>query len=438
MCQDVSHKGNLCGGGEETMKHVIIGAGAAGITAAKTIRELHPSDEIVIISEDEQVISRVMLYKYISGDRDADSLSFVPKDFFDQENITWLSGCRVMGIDTEAKKISCRQRAEIAREIFYNWETISYDKLLIATGMLSTVPPVGRLRIANNAFGLRDMADAKAIKEAAESAKEVVVIGGGLVGLSVAYALLQLGKKVHVVEMADHILPLNLDAGAAETYQSKFEEAGAIFHLGCKVADTKEDTFGNITHLKLEGDVELPCDFVVMATGAVPKIDFLENSNIPCDKAVIVDNHMATRVADIYAAGDVTGLSGIWPNAKHQGEIAAKNMCGEVTLYEDSFAIKNTINKFGIATLTIGEREPQEGDRVEVRADRKGYKKLIIRDNQIVGVILQGDISNSGFWQYMVKNDIKIDGINKPIWKISFADFFDISEEGEYNWLISA
>ena len=417
------------------MKHVIIGAGAAGITAAKTIRELHPLDEVVVISEDEQITSRVMLYKYISGERDADSLRFVPKSFFQDNNITWLNNCKVMGIDTEAKKISCRQKTEIAREVFYNWETISYDKLLIATGMLSATPPIGRLKVAKNVFGLRDMEDAVAIKDAADSAKDVVVIGGGLVGLSAAYALLKLGKKVRIVEMANHILPLNLDAGAAKIYQSKFKEAGAELYLGSKVVDTKEDTFGKITHVKLEGDVELPCDFVVMATGAIPKIDFLENSNIPCDMAIIVDNHMATRVADVYAAGDVTGLSGIWPNAKRQGEVAAKNMCGEITLYEDSFAIKNTMNLFGISTLSIGEREPKEGDRVEVREDRKGYRKIIVRDNQIVGVIMQGNISHSGFWQYMVKNDIKVDGINKPIWKISFADFFDICEEGEYNWL---
>ena len=416
------------------MKHIIIGAGAAGITAAKTIRDLHPLDEIVIISEDEQVISRVMLYKYISGERDADSLSFVPKGFFEENNITWLNNCRVMGIDTEAKKISCRQKTVIAREIFYNWETIDYDKLLIATGMLSATPPIGRLRMASNVIGLRDMEDAIAIKEAAESAEEVVVIGGGLVGLAAAYALLKLGKKVHIVEMASHILPLNLDAGAAKIYQTKFEEAGAKFFLGSKVADTIENKMGNITHIKLEDGLNLPCDFVVMATGAAPRIDFLENSDIPCDKAVIVDKNMATRVADVYAAGDVTGLSGIWPNAKRQGEVAAKNMCGEVTWYEDSFAIKNTINLFGIATLTIGEKEPKEGDKVELREDRKTYRKIIIRDGNVVGVIMQGNISNSGFWQYLVKNDIKVDGIDKPIWKISFADFFDINEVGEYSW----
>ena len=406
------------------MKHVIIGAGAAGITAAKTIRALQPHDEIVVVSEDKQIVSRVMVYKYISGEREVNELSFVPDDFFESNQIKWLRGYKVTGVNVAAKTVICEQ------------ETISYDKLLIAPGAVSTIPPIGGLKKAKNVFGLRHLSDAEAIREAALSAQKVVVVGAGLVGMAAASALLKMKKEVTVVEMGSRILSLNLDERAAATYQSQFEEAGCEFRLGHGVMYTTEDGEGNITNVVLDDDSSLSCDFVVVAAGARPEIEFLAGSSITCDRGIVVNDHLATNILDVYAAGDVTGLSGIWPNAMRQGEIAAKNMCGEPTVYEDTFAVKNTIHFFDLVTLTIGITEPAEGDVVELREDSKSYRKVILRDGRVVGLILQGDISNSGFWQYLIKNDIRVDNLDKPIWKTSFADFMDINEAGEYNWTV--
>ena len=404
------------------MKHVIIGAGAAGITAAKTIRSLRPTDEIVLLSAEEQIASRVMLYKYISGEREAEKLSFVPGDFFENNRVTWKKNTKVTAIDPDEKKVFCGE------------EAVTYDQLLISTGAKSTIPPVGALRTAKNVFGLRDLADALAIREAAKEAEKVVVVGAGLVGMAAAYALMELGKDVTVVEMGEDMLALNLDRQGASAYRTRFEEAGCKFHFNTAVEDTAVDHEGAVRFVTLGDGTILSCDFLVVATGARPAVAFLENSGIACEHGITVDEHMRTNFPDVYAAGDVTGLSGIWPNAMRQGEVAAKNMCQEVTVYEDTFAVKNTIHFFDLVTLTIGLTKEEPGDRVEVFVDRKGYQKLIIRDGRIVGLILQGDISNSGFWQYLIKNDIRVDNLDKPIWKVSFADFITINEEGEYRW----
>ena len=404
------------------MKHLIIGAGAAGITAARTIRSLRPEDDVVILTEDNHIVSRVMLHKYINEERDIKSLSFVEEDFLDKNQIGWIGGQTVTHIDPVSKNVTTTQT------------TFSYDKLLIAPGAKSTIPPICILDVVRNLYGFRSLEDAKAIREAALTGEKAVVIGAGLVGMAVAEALLDMGKEVAVVEMGFSILSLNLDERAALAYQSKFEEAGCKFYLGQSVTGTEVDSNGNINVVNLGDGTELPCDFVVAATGAKPEVDFLEESGIEHDRSLKVDQHLATNFPDVYGAGDVTGLSGIWPNAMRQGKIAGENMAGESVIYEDTFAVKNTVHFYGLLTLTIGTIKPEEGDRVEIREDRKGYRKLIIRDGRIVGLVLQGDISNSGFWQYLIKHNIPVDHLNKSIWKVGFVDFVSFNEEGEYEW----
>src|SRR5699024_9422299 len=109
-----------------------------------------------------------------------------------------------------------------------------YDRLLIATGAESFIPPVGNLREAENVFGLRHVRDAQAIRKMAEKAENIVIIGSGLVGLDAAYGLMETGKKVFIVEMAGQILPVQLDKTGAAEYQKRFEDAGAVFYLGRK------------------------------------------------------------------------------------------------------------------------------------------------------------------------------------------------------------
>ena len=404
------------------MKHVILGAGAAGITAAKTIRALRPQDEIVVIAEDERVSSRCLLHHYISGERDESGLSFVPEDFFTANHITWMGGAGATGVDTGAKTVRVGS------------VSVSYDKLLIATGSVSAIPPIGALRTAKNVYGLRHPSDAVAIREAASKGQRIVVIGGGLVGLDAAYALLEMKKDVTVVEMEPRILALNLDERAAKAYQTRFAAAGCKFHLGRKMTGTVENDEGDVVEVTLDEGAPLPCDLLVVATGVRPALAFLEGSGVAYERAVAVDKHMATNCPDVYAAGDVAGLSGIWPNAMRQGEVAAKNMCGESASYDDTFAIKNTVNFFGLVSLSVGAREPEEGDSVLVREDSRNYKKYILRNGRVMGVILQGDIANSGFWQYIIKNGVRIDAVGKPVWKLSFADFCELDDTGEYVW----
>ena len=409
------------------MRHVIIGAGPAGVNAACEIRRARPDDEITVISKDDHVHSRCMLHKYISGERDERAINFSSEDFFSANRVQWIHGDSVTGVNAEGKTVS------------YDGGSAGYDKLLIATGADSVIPPIGAMKTAKNVFGLRNLSDAVSIRELAKDAKKVVIVGAGLVGMDAAYALLELGKSVSVVEMVPSVMAINMYEHAGKEYQKRFEEAGCTFYLGKKVCGTEASASGDkVTAILLESGENLPCDIAIVAVGVRPSIGFLQDSGIVTERAVKVDSYLRTNYPDVYAAGDAAGLSGICPNAVKQGITAARNMCGENVAYDDAYAMKNTVNFFGLVTLSIWRTAPAEGETVEVREDRKNYRRVILRGGVATGVLLQGDISYSGFWQHVIKNGIDLSRLGKPALDISYADFYALDDKGRYEWRVSA
>ena len=214
-----------------------------------------------------------------------------------------------------------------------------------------------------------------------------MIVGSGLVGMDAAYALMERGIKPAVVEMADRILPLQLDGDAAAEYQQRFEAHGCRFFLSAKAADTRRDGAGRITAVVLDDGTELECDFVIVAAGVRPEVRFLQNCGVQVDRSIQVDEYLRTTVPDVYAAGDVCGLSGIWPNAMKQGITAARNMCGLSEGYEDTYAMKNTMNFFGLPALCL------------------------------------------------IKNEVPLPCCDRDIFRLTFADFYGFDKEsGKYLW----
>lgn len=405
------------------MMYVILGVGAAGISAAKTIRQHDKDASVIMISSDRSVHSRCMLHKYISGERDEKTLSFVPEGFFEEENIYWYPETCASQIDTDGQNV-----------ILDDGTKIHYDKLLIATGADSFIPPVGDFRTASNVYGLRNLSDAQAIRERGKTAGRVLVIGAGLVGLDAAYGFLEEGKDVTVVEMAERILPLQLDACAGKEYQKLFEQAGCRFLLGRKAEQTVLDRENAVTTVILDDGTEIGCDLVIVAAGVRPAIACVKGSRIFADRFIQVDEYMQTTCKDIYAAGDVTGIAGIWPNAMKQGAVAGSNMCGIRQQYLDRYGMKNTINFFGLTTLSLGRGVEADGDEVIVREDRRNYKRAIIRDGKLDSILLQGDIDYSGIYQYLIKNGIELGDKKDRIFDLSFADYYGVLDDGQYEY----
>ena len=421
------------------MKHVIIGGGAAGIKAAEQIRSLEKDSKITIIMEDMNIHSRCMLHKYLSGERGIEEMSFLPKEMEEKLNIEFFRGYTISSVDTDKKIVKIIPLNDQIGEANSGAkiEEVSYDRLLIATGSNGFIPPAPGLREAKNVYCFRHLREAEIIREKAKDANDIAIIGAGLVGIDAAYGMLERGKNVTVIDMALSIIPMQLCKKAGDMYQKLFEDDGCKFELGRKVSDTKMDVNGNITSIILDNGTEVKCDLAISAAGERASIKFLEGSAVKIDRFIEVDDHMRTNVKDVYAAGNATGLSGTWPNAKKEAEVAAYNMCGYDKVYDDTYAMKNTMNFYGLATLSLGSGKAEEGDRVIEQQDSFGYRKAIIRNGVLDSVVLQGkNLNYAGVYQHIIKNKINIQDIIKDnenkVFKLSFADFYATDDRGQY------
>ena len=397
------------------MKYVVIGASAAGLNGVKTLRSNDKNAEIVLIAPDALIHSRCILHRYIDGERGEKDLDFTEEGFFAKNNVKQIKH-RAVGVDPAKKAVSLD-----------SGETVNYDKLLIAAGSVTNMPPIKNLGAAKNVFGLHDFEDAAAIKENAKKAKHIGVIGSGLVGCDAIVGVLNSGAKVSCFEVAEHLLPLNLDKHAAETYQKALTEKGVEQHYKATVAEFLLGGDNKVTGLKLSDGKTFDCDMIIMAAGLKSNTEFLKSSGLKIDdKGLVYDKHGKTSDDNVYAAGDISGRTPIWSAAVKEGIIAANNMSGVSSEMTDFFASKSTMNFLGIPTMSLGLAVKPDDSFVEVvSTDKKGnYKKIIHKNGEIKGAILQGDLSYAGILTQLIREKIDVSRVKKPLFNIDYSDFF--------------
>ena len=405
------------------MAYVVVGASAAGINAAKTLREINKDIEIILVSKDEYVYSRCILHHFLDGRRDIEDLDFSPGEFFKKYDIKWMKGVEVTGIDTKEKKLKLD-----------NGEDLPYEKVVLATGASSFLPPIENLRTANNVIGLRNLDDAIRIKEIAPKVKNIIILGAGLVGVDAMAGLLDYDAKVTMIEMGDRILPLQLDHYAANVYIERLKEEGVDFRFNVRAEKVIVDENNNPVAIKLNTGEEVPGELIIACTGVRSNVGFLEGSGIECDKFGLIFNPKGeTNVKDVYGAGDISGRNPIWPTAVKEGLIAANNMCNKDIYMEDFFGSKNTMNFCGVATMSLGTvLKPDDTYEEAVEIKGKDYKKIIHKNGTIYGAIVQGDLSYVGVLTQLIKDKINIARVKKPIFQIDYSDFFNEKENLEF------
>jgi nitrite reductase (NADH) large subunit len=390
------------------LKYVIVGNGVAGTTAAAFIRKTDPQGSITILTEEPYPFySRIRLTEFLAGAVDEQGLVIRKELWYEENRIRLLINTHVTGVDIEAKKI-----------VTATGGAVQYDRLLLATGASSFVPPVPGAE-KKGVFTLRTLQDAIAIKNYVKDAdKRIVLIGGGILGLEAGNSLRKTGNHITVVESYPRLLPRQMDPSGADILRLQMEIMGFRFCLG---AESKEITGRDRAEGLLPKDGRLiDCDMILISAGIRPNTSITRHPSLEAGKGLIVNDKMETGIPDVYAAGDLVEHNsicyGIWPAAEKQGETAGINMAGGNEVYRGT-VISNVLKVAGIDLMAAGDIDAAgKGETIVLKdSDNFIYKKIVLRDNLIIGAILYGDIKDRKKILRAIENRTDISGIRKDL-----------------------
>jgi nitrite reductase (NADH) large subunit len=370
-------------------KLVVVGDGVAGVVAARTIARTRPEAQIDVYGcESHYFYRRPRLWEYLAGQIEEEDLRSYPPAWYRERGIRVHRGEPVTRIDSVDSRIALADGT-----------TSSYDRLLLATGSHPCVPPIPGAD-KEGVFTLRTIEDARRMRICARSAKEAVVIGGGLLGLETARALSILGLRVTVLELFPRLLPRQLDAEGAAILAKKIEQIGLIVVTGA----VTQAILGSdrVEGVVLSTGEEIRAGMILISAGVLPNVVLAQQAGLVIGRGVIVDEYMRSSSEDIYAAGDVAEYRGqlpsIIPVATAQGIVAGMHMAdGDPKPYRGtppSYVLKAV----GISLISIGITSPQGEQYQELRrTDGAGqrYRKLVLKDGRLVGAVMVGETAGA-------------------------------------------
>jgi len=368
------------------MKYVIVGKGVAGVTAAQTLVRADPDAEVHLIgAEPYPYYQRPRLWALIAGEIEEQDLYFRPTEWYAERGIQLQLGQMVTAIDPTAHEITLGDGA-----------SLGYDRLLLTTGGRSFIPPIEGATQAG-VFALRTLDDAKAIRAYAQNVDSALIVGGGLLGLETARALLNGQRTVTVLEIVPHLLPRQLDATGATVLTRRLESMGLRIQIGTQTKTILGEN-GRATGIRFGGGGEIKGGLIVLSTGIRSQIGLGQDAGLETNRGIIVDEQLQTSAPDIYAAGDVAEFQGrvygIIPAAIEQARVAAANMVAKGSATYTGTIPSTTLKIVGIELTCLGE-STVEGDEYTIlrhaSQDEGIYKRLTLRESKIVGAILLGD-----------------------------------------------
>jgi NAD(P)H-nitrite reductase large subunit len=410
-------------------KYLIVGACAAGIGAVEAIREVDKKGEITVISEEQcSHYSRPMISDFVSGKADLAKMKTRDDAFWKKNTVNLLMGKKAVSLNTAERTV-----------ILDDGTKVTYEKLLLATGGKPFVPKMeGQEKDGVYTFTNISDAERLAQKITSGAAKSAVVIGAGLIGISVTEALTKRNVKVTMVELQDKILSLLLDPKASDIVESAIRKAGVNVVTGQSVQRIigkpgNESAVGGVVLTK--GD-QISCDMVVVAIGVIPRIELVAGTAVKTNRGIVVDNLMQTSVPDVFASGDVAETYDfvlnqnrtlpLWPLAVLEGKIAGYNMAGKKADYSGGTNM-SSLKYFGIPIVSIGLANPKPDPTLEILfredAEKCDYKKLVLKENIIVGMTFLGGIERSGILFYLMKNKVNV----KPFKEALLSDDFGLA-----------
>ena len=400
-----------------TKKYVIIGAGIAGLSAAKAIREVDTSGKIdIFTAENNLPYSRPMLTKAPFISFDPMRWTIYDEAWFESNGIQLHVGEKVTNIDAESKTIVVEgQRNAHEDESSKNDSTYKYDKLILATGAQSVRIPIPGADLPH-VYTIRRTEDIINIKRAYKADTSVAVIGGGVIGLEAAVELARYGAKVTVLEAMPYLMSRQIDEEISDLIRHKLSNINIITDV--HITEITED------RVVFEDESFLPCDFVVMSCGVKAESSIVpEGIDVP--KSISINEHCQTSLDDIYAAGDCAEFNGLnyalWSQGMIQGEVAGKHAAGvlDASIIDNKNNIVNdrhstridtslVMNSPELSLFVLGDMGKNPDLKYEIKyassmdepnaffanpTQGEFFEKQYIVDGKVVGAALVGNLT---------------------------------------------
>ena len=383
-------------------KLVMIGNGMAGVRCMEEIlkRNREAFDITIVGDEPYPNYNRIMLSHVLQGKTEIKDININDWKWYEDNDITLFTGEIVTEIDPEEKEIKTDKGS-----------VISYDELIIATGSSAFILPVNGNEL-EGVIGFRTIQDTEFMIETADRYQKAVVIGGGLLGLEAARGLMDRGMEVEVVHLMPSLMEQQLDAPAAKMLKKDLEAQGMKFLMEKQTTEI----YGNerVEGIKFSDGTSVECDLVVMAVGIRPNIQLAKHAGLDVNRGIIVDDHMQTSIPSIYAVGECAEHNGITYGLVaplyEQGTALAAYLTGAKTTGYQGSILSTQLKVAGCDLFSGGKiAEDDETDAIIVHDQFAGvYKKVLVANNKVVGVVLYGDASDGTRLFTMLKKETDI------------------------------
>ncbi|MBF5038479.1 NAD(P)/FAD-dependent oxidoreductase [Methylophilus sp. 13] len=382
-------------------KLVVVGNGMAGMRTVEELLKIAPDMYDITVFGDEPYpnYNRIMLSPVLANEQTIDDIILNSREWYAEHNITLHTSARVNKIDRKARTVTAD-----------NGLTVEYDRLLLATGSKPFILPIAGADL-QGVLGYRDIKDTNDMIAAAKIYKHAVVIGGGLLGLEAANGLKVQGMDVTVVHKNEWLLERQLDKTAGKMLQKSLETRGLQFLLQ---KDTEQliGKDGRVVAVRFKDGQEVPADLVVMAVGIRPNYALAESAGIYCNRGIVVSDTMQTYDPRIYAVGECVNHRGIAYGLVaplfEMAKVCATHLANfGIGLYKGSVT-STKLKVTGIDLFSAGDFMGSDDAEEILLHDAVGgvYKKLVIKDDTIIGAVLYGDTTD-GAWYFQLLRDKK-------------------------------
>ncbi|MFZ1977529.1 MAG: FAD/NAD(P)-binding oxidoreductase, partial [Bacteroidota bacterium] len=391
------------------MNILIVGNSAAGVSAVEAIRKNDQTSTIVQLSDERQSLySRCLLSYYLSNTISKTGLQYRDEKFHQRMHVHLHTGKRAFGVDINRQQVTCNDGS-----------IYPFDRLLIAAGSSAKLPDSIPKEI-DGVYVLRTIDDAEIIKKKIVQVRNAVVLGGGLIGMKAACALHDCGLKTKVIVRSNHVLSQMIDTEASQILIDQLVINGIEVLTQTDIVEIQ--SMGNqLKAVRTEQGETIPCEILIVAKGVQPNTELIQDTDIKKRWGIETNKFMQTNYENIFAAGDVAEafdiateghtINALWTSAVQQGRIAGLNMTGKTTPYYGTVGM-NSLNINDIPLISYGITFPKDASRYKILTENRNwnnvYKKVVLENHRIKGIILLGKIGSAGVLLSLLRHKVDV------------------------------